>query len=289
MASLENLFSVKGKTALVTGASSGLGVIFAETLAAAGANVVVAARRLEKLEAVAAKLRERGANAQAIACDVSDLHQVKALVEKSWSAFGRLDIVVNNAGIAAEAGIVPEKVPADLFELTTRVNLIGCWFVCREVGARMLANARGGSIVNIASIAGLGGHADFPSAYQATKGALVTLTQHLATSWADRGVRVNALAPGWFESELTGGLLHMSEFKQWVEANSPMGRIGEAGDLAGPLLFLASDASRYVTGQIIAVDGGTSAGVGAPRLPDAYYRLIEEKVPGGLGQRIRHK
>jgi NAD(P)-dependent dehydrogenase (short-subunit alcohol dehydrogenase family) len=289
MADFDSLFSVKGKTALVTGGSSGLGVIFAEALAAAGADVIVAARRLDKLEGVRTKLMEYGAKALAIACDVSDFGQVKALVEKSWSAFGRVDIVVNNAGIAAEAGIVPEKVPADLFEQTTRVNLVGCWFVCREVGARMLADGRGGSIINIASIAGLGGQADFPSAYQATKGALITLTQHLATSWADRGVRVNALAPAWFESELTAVLLHMDEFKKWAESNTPMGRIGEPRDLAGPLLFLASDASSYVTGQILAVDGGNAAGVGAPRFPAAYYRLIEEKVPDGLGQRIRRK
>jgi NAD(P)-dependent dehydrogenase (short-subunit alcohol dehydrogenase family) len=279
------LFRLDGRTALVTGASSGLGVTFAEALAAAGARVVVAARRLDKLREVEQRIGATGAQAMSVRCDVGDPAQVESAVEAACRRFGRLDIMVNNAGIAAEAAAVPENIPHELFEETIRINLLGTWYGCREAGRRMLADGRGGSIINIASICGLGAYHDFPSAYQASKAAVINLTRNLAVSWAERGVRVNALAPGWFASEMTGGLLSLPTFKRWVEDGAAMRRVGGVEELIGPLLFLASDASSYVTGETLVVDGGASAAMGVSRLPEEFNQL-RENAPGGMGRRI---
>ena len=173
--SISNLFRLDGRTAFVTGASSGLGVVFAEALAAAGANVALAARRKDKLREVEARIQSNGGNAVSVACDVSDPAQVEAAVEQACNRFGRIDILVNNAGIAVDGGAVPESLPNELFEQTIRVNLMGTWYCCREVGRRMLAEG-GGSIINVASIAGMSGVADFPVAYQSSKAAVINLT-----------------------------------------------------------------------------------------------------------------
>jgi NAD(P)-dependent dehydrogenase (short-subunit alcohol dehydrogenase family) len=274
MSTPANLFDLTGKTAIVTGASTGLGVTFAEALSAANAKVVLAARRTDKLEAVAARLTEQGGTASFIPCDVTKPDDVRALVAKAWEQFGRVDILVNNAGIVAEAAHVPERIPDDLFEQTIRVNVLGLWTCCREVGARMLADGKGGSIINIASIAGIGTCKDFPSAYQASKAAVIGLTKNLACSWADRGVRVNAIAPAWFPSEMTAGILALPSFIDWVKLGCPMRRPGDPNELAGPLLFLASDASSYVNGHTLVVDGGTTASVGALPFPEDLYRLF---------------
>jgi len=270
----EKLFDLTGKTAIVTGASTGLGVTFAETLSAAGAKVVLAARRTDKLKAVAARLTGQGGSACAIPCDVTQPDEVRALVAKAWDQFGRVDILVNNAGIVAEAAHVPERIPDDLFEQTIRVNVLGLWTCCREVAARMLADGKGGSIINIASVAGIGTGKDFPSAYQASKAAVIGLTKNLACSWADRGVRVNAIAPAWFPSEMTAGILALPSFIEWVKLGCPMRRPGDPKELAGPLLFLASNASSYVNGHTLVVDGGTTASVGSSPFPDEVYVLF---------------
>ena len=157
----DSMFTLQGKTALVTGASYGLGITFAETLAGAGANLVLAARSLDKLEALATRLTAAGHKALAVKCDVGDPEEVAAMVAAGWQHFGRIDVLVNNAGVVAEATIVPEKIPHELFEQTMRVNVLGTWYCCREVAARQLADGKGGSIINIASISGLLGVADF--------------------------------------------------------------------------------------------------------------------------------
>jgi NAD(P)-dependent dehydrogenase (short-subunit alcohol dehydrogenase family) len=284
---MSDLFSVRGKTAIVTGASYGLGVTFAEALAAAGANVVLAARSRDKLEQVAARISEQGGKALAVPCDVAQSGEVNELFTRTSARFGRIDIVVNNAGIAAEVGIVPEKVPDEAFARTLQVNLNGLWFACREAGARMLADGKGGSIINIASILGLGAHADLAPAYQASKGAVITLTRHLACSWGNRGVRVNAIAPGWFPSELTAGVFSMPGFLDWAGKLAPLKRVGNPNELIGPVLFLASDASSFVTGHTLVVDGGYSTGLGASRLPDIYYETLASTVPDNLAVPIQ--
>ena len=195
MGTLER-FSLKGRTALVTGASYGLGVRFACTLAEAGANVVVAARSADKLKDVAVAVEKLGVRSLAQECDVTDPAAVTDMVAAAWDTFGRVDVLVNNAGVIAEAGIMPERTMDDLFEKTMATNVNGLFTFCREVGSRQLADGRGGSIINIASATGLGGLPHFPPAYQASKAAVLNLTRNLGASWAKRGVRVNCPGAG---------------------------------------------------------------------------------------------
>jgi NAD(P)-dependent dehydrogenase (short-subunit alcohol dehydrogenase family) len=281
MVSLTKLFDLTGRTAIVTGASYGLGITFAEALAAQGANVVVAARSVDKLKSLAAKLGD--AKSLAVACDVGDAAQVAALFDAAVKKFGRVDIVVNNAGISD--GFVPERVAPEVFEQTVRVNLLGVWNCCYQAAQIMLRDGKGGSIVNVASIAGLGGMGQFPPGYQATKGAVINLTRNLAASWGDRGIRVNAIAPGWFPSEMTGPFFGIPLFKEWVRKSAPMGRTGEPDELVAPLLFLASDASSFVTGTTLVVDGGLSAAWG--EVPEAALEIIAQAGYGDAARKIR--
>lgn len=279
-------FLVTGKTAIVTGASSGLGVTFARVLAEAGAKIVLAARRTDRLEKVAAQIRGCGGKALVHTCDVSSSSEVAGLVERAWRQFGRVDILVNNAGVAAEAGFFPERTPDDLWLQTIGVNLNGLFWCCREVGQRQLADGKGGSIINVASIMGLSGAQHLASAYQASKGAVVNLSRNLGVSWANRGVRVNCLAPGWFPSEMTNAWFGVPEFLERFSSSAPMGRIGDPDELAGALLFLASDASSFVTGQTIVVDGGLSAAGGmAPPYSEELY-AAQAAVVGEVGTPI---
>ena len=284
---IDKLFRVDGRTAFVTGASSGLGVTFAEALAAAGAKVVLVARREQRLREMARKIEADGGNVLVVPCDVADAQQVEAAIARAWDHFGRVDIVVNNAGIVAEGPAVPEKISAEAFAATMQVNLFGTFYGCQSAATRMLADGGGGSIINISSVAGLGGTPDFPAAYQASKAAVLNLTRALAVSWADRGVRVNAIAPGWFLTEINEQVLAHPDFRRWAEQGAAMNRIGKVEELVGALLFLASDASTYVTGQTIIVDGGMSASMGVSRLPDSFKELVAEQMPGGTAKQIR--
>lgn len=250
----ESLFDLRGRVAVVTGASSGLGVTFARGLAAAGARVVLAARRKERLEALAAALATEGAEALAVPCDVSREADVDDLVARTLARFGRVDVLVNNAG-TVHMGPAEEE-PFARFREIVDVNLNGVFLCAQRVGRVMLA-AGSGSIVNVASILGLVASGQVKQAsYCASKGAVVNLTRELAAQWARRGVRVNALAPGWFESEMTADMFSDEGSMKWMRSRDPMGRAGREEELVGPLLFLASDASSYVTGQTLAVDGG---------------------------------
>jgi hypothetical protein len=217
---------------------------------------------------------------------VADPHQVERLAATVSEKLGRADILVNNAGVVAESGLMPEKIPHELFEQTVRVNLLGTWYGCRSFGSRMIADGKGGSIINIASIAGLGGVSDFPSAYQASKAGVINLTRNLACSWGNRGVRVNAIAPGWFPSEMTDDFFQIPGAMEWINKTTPLGRAGDTAELAGALLFLASSASSYVTGQTLVVDGGTAAAVCGGAMPESIYQHLAENVPHGLGKRI---
>jgi NAD(P)-dependent dehydrogenase (short-subunit alcohol dehydrogenase family) len=282
---IAKLFSLQDKTAIVTGASHGLGVTFAEALASQGANVVLGARSEDKLNEVCRKLTSAGHQALAVKCDVGDPAQVKALMQRAMERFGRIDVLVNNAGTVADAGMLPERIPDQLFGETVRVNLLGLWYCCRGAAEIMLRDGNGGSIINIASVAGLGGVANFSPAYQATKAAVINLTRNLACSWADRGVRVNALAPGWFPSEMTGPAFAVPGFLDWASKCAPMGRIGRPEELIGALLFLASEASSFTTGQTLAIDGGLSAG--SERVPDEAFRIFAEHGLGDLARPIK--
>jgi NAD(P)-dependent dehydrogenase (short-subunit alcohol dehydrogenase family) len=262
-------------------------VTFAHVLAEAGANVVLAARRTEKLEEVAAHIRGCGGKVLVQTCDVSNSAEVAAMVDAAWKRFGRVDILVNNAGVAAEAGVFPERTPDELWLTTIGVNLNGLFWCCREVAQRQLADGKGGSIINVSSVMGLSGAQHMAAAYQASKGAVVNLTRNLGVSWANRGVRVNCLAPGWFPSEMTNDWFAVPEFNARFEGSAPMGRIGDPDELAGALLFLASDASSFVTGQTIVVDGGLSAAGGlAPPYSDELY-AAQAAVVGEFGTPIQ--
>jgi NAD(P)-dependent dehydrogenase (short-subunit alcohol dehydrogenase family) len=285
MSNVTDLFDLSGKTAVVTGASAGLGVEFARALAAAGANVVLAARRLEKLEELAAEIEAAGGTAMAFACDVTDEARVAELVQATVDRFGGLDVMVANAGVVPEGAAVPEKIPADLFRQSVDINLTATYITVVAAARHMLAHG-GGSIVMLSSVAGSGGHFNIPVAYATSKAATAHLAKYLATHWADRGVRVNAIGPGWFPSEMTDMVLGVPAFRQRIEDQTAMGRVGDPRELIGTLLLLASDAGSYITGQTIMVDGGMSASIGASPYPPELVDLHAQVMPHGLGERI---
>lgn len=279
------LFDLSGRVALVTGASSGLGVTFAEGLADAGADLVLAARRADRLEEVAERIRGRGRRATAVSCDVTDPSQVEAAVAAAVAEHGRIDVLIANAGAVPDGFSMPERIPNELFEQSIRVNLIGTWTTCQAVGRHMLERGAG-SIVVVSSYTGLAGVPHFPPAYQASKAALLNITRQLAASWGDRGVRVNALAPGWFPSEMTEAVLSAPPFRARIDSQAALGRAGRPEELIGPLLLLASDAGSYMTGSVVTVDGGTSATVGAAPYDAELFGLHEAVMPHGLGSRV---
>jgi len=250
-------FRLDERTVIVTGASSGLGSRFARVVATAGATVVVGARRHVRLEALVDDLRSEGAAAAAVECDVTVDSEVERLVAAAIEASGRLDVLVNAAGIAPPEDEEIES--PDLFRRVLEVNAVGL-YSCARAAARVMLDRGAGSIVNVASISGLvaGDGPDTPS-YAASKGAVVNLTRELAVRWAPRGVRVNALAPGWFPSEMTAETLSSEAGRQFVNERTPLGRPGRLDELDGALLFLASEASSYVTGHTLVIDGGWTA------------------------------
>jgi NAD(P)-dependent dehydrogenase (short-subunit alcohol dehydrogenase family) len=250
-------FRLDEKTVIVTGASSGLGARFARVVAAAGASVVVAARRRARLEALVDDLRSNGAEAVAVECDVTVDSDVDRLIATALEATGRLDVLVNAAGLAPAEDEEIES--PDLFRQVMEVNATGL-YTCTRAAAMVMLDRGAGAIVNVASISGLvaGDGPDTPS-YAASKGAVVNLTRELAVRWAPLGVRVNALAPGWFPSEMTEETLSSEAGRQFVEQRTPLRRPGRPGELDGALLFLASEASSYVTGHTLVVDGGWTA------------------------------
>ncbi|MEY2397840.1 MAG: hypothetical protein QOJ00_1014 [Actinomycetota bacterium] len=248
-----DIFSLQGKTAIVTGASSGLGVRFARTLHGAGANVVIAARRLDRLKELSNELT----GSLAVQCDVVNDDDLDQLVDATLTAFGQIDVLVNNAGIGSP--VPAEMEPLDYFREVVAVNLTATFALSQKVGIRMIEAGRG-TIVNNASILGLVASGQVPQAsYTSSKGGVVQLTRELAVQWARKGVRVNALAPGWFESEMTAEMFQDEGALTWARRKTPMGRTGEAHELDGALLFLASEASSFMTGQVLCVDGGWTA------------------------------
>ena len=250
------MFSLEGKIAVVAGASSGLGARFARTLSAFGAKVVLGARREERLDEVVQEIVGVGGEAVAVRCDVTDDSSVEALCENAVEEFGSLDVMVACAGVAPQDYDEPES--AESFRRVMDVNATGVWLCAASAYRRM--GGEGGSVILISSISGLlaGDGPDSPS-YTASKGAVVNLTRELAVRWAEKSIRVNSIAPGWFRSEMTETDLSSQSGLEFVESRTPLGRVGAEDELDGALVFLASDASSYVTGHTLVVDGGWTA------------------------------
>ena len=251
---MSRLFNIEGKFAVVTGASSGLGRQFALALAREGANVAILARRIDRLEQVKAEVEALGVRCIAVKCDVADNCSLKNAVAEVVADFGRIDILVNNAGIGT--GAPAESQDESLWDSTIRINLSGVYYVAREVG-KIMIEQNYGKIINLGSIHSTVAMAGSPiSAYCASKGGVEMLTKALANEWAKYNITVNAIGPAYFESEMTDTVINTPEFGMAVKAYCPMGRPGREGELDGALIYFASDASSYTTGQLLTVDGG---------------------------------
>ncbi len=252
-AHIRELFDLSGRVAIVTGGSRGLGREMAEGFAEAGASLMLCARREEWLAPAVEELRGRGFRVEGVLCDVSNPEQVQAVVDKTIEVYGRVDILLNNAGVSW--GARPEEMPVEKWQKVLDVNLTGAFLFARAAGREMLKRGYG-RIINVSSVSGLQSSADGPHyvGYAASKAGLFGLTRELAASWGRQGVRVNAIAPGFFHSRLADAVIEQAEAS--IKARSPIPRVGEAGELKGVAVFLASDASNYITGQTIVVDGG---------------------------------
>ena len=252
-----SMFKLDGKVALVTGASRGIGLGITEALASAGADVALCSRSADVLRAHAERIAEEsGHRAISVPADLTDVGEIRGVVDKVVEKLGRLDILVNNAGINIRTPAL--EFTEEMWDRVMDTNIRSPFFVAQASAGAMLESG-GGSIINTASMLTFMGRATVP-AYSASKGGIGQLTKALAVEWAERGVRVNAIAPGFISTEMTVPLREDAEFDGWVLGRTPMRRWGCPADLAGAAVFLASDASGFVTGQILAVDGGFIAG-----------------------------
>jgi gluconate 5-dehydrogenase len=253
---IHDLFDLKGKAAVVTGGSIGLGNQIARGLAEAGANLVLCARKKERCDALAEELRrDTGVKVLSLACNVSREEEVERLALESISAFGAIDILVNNAGITW--GAKHDEMAAADWQKVLDVNLNGTFFCCKHFGKAMLAR-RSGCIINISSIMALRGENMTPApSYTASKGAVISYSRELAVQWATHGIRVNVVAPGWFPTHQTG--MTLKKYEDFIRSRIPMGRLGTEDELKGVVVFLASAASSFLTGQTIVVDGGETS------------------------------
>ncbi|MDX6562344.1 MAG: hypothetical protein QOD65_2158 [Gaiellales bacterium] len=256
---VEELFDLTGKVAIVTGGATGLGRQIAGALAECGADVVVCARNAERCEAAAAELELLGVRALGLGCDVREPASVEAIVSRTVETLGRVDILVNNAGTSW--GAAPEDVPLAGWQKVLDVNLTGAFLFAQAVGRELIRQGDGGKIINIASVTAFQGappEAMNALPYNVSKGGLVAMTIDLAVKWARHGICVNAIAPGWFPSDMSASLLERSA--DVLRARIPLGRFGGPDDLKGAAAFLASAASDFVTGVTLPVDGGQLAG-----------------------------
>lgn len=250
---IKELFDLTGKTGIITGGSRGIGREMAEALGEAGANLMLCARRVEQLDEAVEAFGKKGFNVIGKVCDVTKPDEIQAAVDETVKHFGSLDILVNNAGTSW--GAMPEDMTLEHWQKVLDVNLTGCFLFAQAAGREMLKQ-NSGSIINITSIAGLTSSANGPfyAGYVASKAGLIGLTRELAASWGRKGIRVNAIAPGFFHSRLADAVIDIYEGS--IRENNVIPRVGDEGELKGITVFLASDASSYITGQTIAVDGG---------------------------------
>ncbi len=255
---MKNYFDLSGQVAVVTGASTGLGVQMAKAFASQGANLVLLARRQNLLDENAAEIeKEFGVKCLAYACDITDTEKVKAAVQATMDKFGRVDILVNNAGTGAVAPAV--DITDDQLNNELKIDLFGSFLCAREFAKEMI-KAHYGRIINIASMYGLVGNMAATCApYHAAKGGVVNMTRALAAEWGKEGITVNSICPGYFWTPLTKETLETDWFAEYAKGAIPLGRYGKEGELDTCAVFLASPASSYVNGQNIAVDGGYTA------------------------------
>jgi len=254
---IKNLFSLEGKVAIVTGGAGSLGETIAEALAAYGANVVVTGRTLETLQVAVAKIEKYGRKALAIVCDVTKEDQVAAMVEEVKTKCGRIDILFNVAGIAKR--FPAEDFPVEDFQQVININVTGTFIACKQVG-KVFKEQGYGKIINISSVRGFAGHPGGYAAYGASKAAVDLVTKQLATEWAKYGINVNAIAPTIFWTPLTQQVLEDEKLKKIFLDRIPLGRAAVPEDMVGASVYLAAPASNFITGQIIYVDGGCTAG-----------------------------
>ena len=261
---LEALFSLRGHVALVTGASSGIGVECATALAIAGANVAIVARRRERLERVAEELRKLNVKAIPISADITVAEELDRVVSQTVAELGEIDILVNNAGMSTAAAA--ERLPLADWEATFKLNVTAAMMLTQRVARRLIERKQPGRVINVTSIySALAGPYKRPlspyrmSAYAASKAALANLTRQLAVEWAEYGINVNAVSPGMVPTEANERALVMPGIRERNEAFTPMGRLGKPEEIRGAVIFLASAASSYMTGATVAVDGGYSA------------------------------
>jgi NAD(P)-dependent dehydrogenase (short-subunit alcohol dehydrogenase family) len=252
--SVAQLFDLKGKVALVTGGSRGLGLQMCDALGEMGARIAITARKQNELDEASAHLAAQRIEALAIAGDLSRTESIAPLVDQVLKRYGTIDILVNNAG--ATWGASAEEYPPEAWHKVINLNLNSVFFLTQEVGRRAMIPRKGGNIVNIASVAGFGGNMSGVGtiAYNTSKAGLINFTRALACEWGKHRIRVNAIAPGFFPSKMSRGLLE--QVKDSVIARTPLSRIGNDEDLKGAIVYLASEASRHVTGHCIVVDGG---------------------------------
>jgi len=249
------LFDLTGKVALVTGAGRGLGKVMALALAASGADVALTSRTPAELEAVAGEVQSLGRRALAVRCDVTDEQSCEDAASQVVRALGHLDVLVNNAGINIRKPVL--ELDAAEYRQVLETNLVG-YFLCARAAGRRMVEQGSGKVINISSIMGRVALAT-QGAYASSKGGIEQLTKVLAIEWAPGNVQVNAIAPGYFETELTRPLFEDAERKAFIQGRTPAGRWGQPHELAGAVIFLASDASSYITGQTLLVDGGWTA------------------------------
>ncbi len=255
--SAKQLFDLTGRVAIITGGSIGLGRQMAEGLAEMGAHVVLCARKKERCEQAAAELCQLGVQMLALACDVKDPASIQQVVEETLSVFGRIDILINNAGVSW--GAPAEQMRIEDWNKVLETNLTGT-FLCSQAVGKVMIRQRRGKIINMASVAGMGGAQPGTVqaiAYHASKGGVITFTKDLACQWATHNIQVNAIAPGWFPTHMSGWVIEHK--REHLLAQIPLRRFGSEHDLKGAAVFLASDASSYVTGHVLVVDGGQTA------------------------------
>ena len=254
---MENMFNVKGKTALVTGSSRGLGYILARGLAGAGVRVILNGRNPEQLEKARASLAAKGLETEAVSFDISDSSSIQSGIEEILSRIGDIDILVNNAGVQFRAPL--EDFPEDEWRKILDINLTGAFLVSKAVAAGMKERGRG-KIINICSLQSDLGRATI-APYAASKGGLKMLTRGMTVDWAKYGIQINGIGPGYFATEMTKPLKDDPKFDAWICGRTPAGRWGDPAELIGTLLFLSSSASDFVNGQLIYVDGGITAAI----------------------------